>query len=183
MQLNDAVKILIVDDQARNLDALEAMLESSGWGVVRAQTADAALLRLLQNEFAAIVLDIRMPDMNGIELARLIKQRKRTEHVPILFLTAHPSDEADVLKGYGAGGVDYLSKPINADILRSKVGVFVDVFRKTRRWRRSTRRWDAEVAESAARLGGALARANQELEPGSERTAALTRGALERARE
>jgi PAS domain S-box-containing protein len=180
--MNDAVKILIVDDQARNLDALEAMLESSGWGVVRAQTADAALLRLLQNEFAAIVLDIRMPDMNGIELARLIKQRKRTEHVPILFLTAHLSDEADVLKGYGAGAVDYLSKPINADILRSKVGVFVDVFRKTRALAVLNETLQAEVGERQ-RAEEALFRVNQELEVRvQERTAALTR-TLESARE
>ncbi len=67
-----------------------------------------------------------MPGMSGLELASLIKQRKRSQHVPILFLTAHSVDEADVLRGYGVGAVDYLSKPINAEILRSKIGVFVD---------------------------------------------------------
>src|SRR5262245_12019516 len=179
---DEAVKILIVDDQARNLDVLEAMLEPTGWGVVRAQTADEALLRLLRDEFAAIVLDIRMPDMNGIELARLIKQRKRTEHVPILFLTAHLSDEADVLKGYGVGAVDYLSKPINADILRSKVGVFVEVFRKTRALAILNEALQAEVAERQ-RAEEALHHSNQALEVRvQERTAALSR-ALEGARE
>src|ERR1700730_10935551 len=87
---------------------------------------------LVRHEFAALVLDIKMPGMNGIELATLIKQRKRSEHIPILFLTAHSVDERDVLRGYGVGAVDYLSNPVNAAILRSKVGVFVDLFRKTR---------------------------------------------------
>src|SRR5207237_2264840 len=103
-------EVLIVDDQARNLDALEAMLAPLDCVLVRAVTADQALLSLLRHEFAAIVLDIQMPEMNGIELATLIKQRRRSQHVPILFLTAHLLDERDVLQGYGVGGVDYLSK-------------------------------------------------------------------------
>ena len=115
--------ILIVDDQPRNLDALEAMLMPLECTLVRAGSADEALLSLLRHEFAAIVLDIRMPGMDGIELAKLIKQRRRSQHVPILFLTAHLVDERDALQGYGAGAVDYLSKPVNPEILRSKVGV------------------------------------------------------------
>ncbi|HMF61764.1 MAG TPA: response regulator, partial [Vicinamibacterales bacterium] len=110
----DDVKLLIVDDEARNLDALEVMLQSSGCSFVRAQSADEALLALLHDNFAAMILDIKMPGMGGIELARLIKQRRRTQNVPILFLTAHLLDEDDVLRGYGVGAVDYLSKPINA---------------------------------------------------------------------
>src|ERR687883_1867361 len=125
-------KILIVDDEPRNLDALEAMLEPTGCTCVRAGSADEALLALLRNEFAAMVLDIKMPGMSGIELAKLIKQRKRTRDVPIVFLTAHMVDDEDVLRGYGAGAVDYLSKPINADILRSKIAVFVELYQKTR---------------------------------------------------
>jgi CheY-like chemotaxis protein len=131
MTQTEKPKILIVDDQPRNLAVLEVMLEDLDCTLVRATSADEALLCLVRNEFAALVLDIRMPGMSGIELARLIKQRKRSEHVPILFLTAHLIDEEDVLLGYGVGAVDYLSKPINAAILRSKVGVFVDLFRKT----------------------------------------------------
>src|SRR5688500_17635509 len=100
--------------------------------LVRALSGDEALLCVLRHAFAAIVLDIRMPGMTGIELASVIKQRKRSQHVPILFLTAHTVDESEVLQGYGVGAVDYLSKPINPEILRSKVGVFVDLFRKTR---------------------------------------------------
>src|SRR5919106_925514 len=100
--------------------------------VVEVQSADEALLCLLRHEFAAIVLDIQMPGMNGLELAKLIKQRKRSKDVPILFLTAHMVDENDALQGYGVGAVDYLSKPLNPEILRSKIGVFIDVFRKAR---------------------------------------------------
>src|SRR5580765_5767192 len=99
-------KVLIVDDQPRNLDALEVMLAPSDCVLVRASSADEALLLVLRDDFAAIVLDIRMPDINGIDLAKLIKQRKRSQHVPILFLTAHTVDNDDVLRGYGVGAVD-----------------------------------------------------------------------------
>ena len=128
----EAVKILIVDDQPRNLDALEVMLEPLGCTLVRAHSADEALLAMLREDFGALILDIRMPDMNGIELATLVKQRNRTRDVPILFLTAHVSEEAEVLEAYGVGGVDYLSKPIRADVLRSKVAVFAELHQKTR---------------------------------------------------
>ena len=172
---HDAPAILIVDDQARNLDALEAMLSPTGCLLVRAQSADEALLELLRREFAAIVLDIRMPGMGGIELATLIKQRKRSQHVPILFLTAHLHDEADVLRGYGVGAVDYLSKPVNAEILRSKIGVFIELFRKTRALAQVNETLQHEVAERQ-RAQEALEVANKELERRvQERTAALTR--------
>src|SRR6186997_2570228 len=128
----DKPKVLIVDDQPRNLDVLEVMLADSDCTLIRATSADEALLCLVRHDFAALVLDIRMPGMSGIELATLIKGRKRSQHVPILFLTAHSVNEDDVLRGYGVGAVDYLSKPVNAEILRSKIGVFVDLFRKTR---------------------------------------------------
>ena len=171
----DRPKILIVDDQARNLDALEAMLSPTDCVVIRANSADEALLCLLRNDFAAIVLDIRMPDMSGIELAKLIKQRKRSEHVPILFLTAHLVDDDDVLKGYGVGAVDYLSKPINADILRSKVGVFIDAFKKTAALAELNEALQREVAVRE-RAQAALRVANEELERRvQERTTALVR--------
>ena len=168
-------EVLIVDDQARNLDALEAMLEPLDCELVRASSADEALLALLRHDFAAIVLDIRMPGMNGIELAKLIKQRKRSQHVPILFLTAHLVDENDILQGYGAGAVDYLSKPVNADILRSKVGVFIDLFTKTRAMAQLNQALQSEVAERE-KAQTALLLVNHDLERRvQERTAALTR--------
>jgi CheY-like chemotaxis protein len=95
----DAVQILIVDDQKSNLEALDALFTESGYRLVRAESADEALLALLDQDFAAIILDIKMPGMDGLELAELIKQRRRTRHVPILFLTAHMMDERDMLRG------------------------------------------------------------------------------------
>jgi PAS domain S-box-containing protein len=121
------------------------------------------------------VLDIRMPGMSGIELARLIKGRRRSQHVPILFLTAHMLDETDVLQGYGVGAVDYLSKPVNADILRSKVGVFIDLFTKTRALVQLTETLQGEIAERES-AQAALQLANVDLERRvHERTAALVR--------
>ena len=93
--VNEQVNILIVDDEARNLDALEVMLEASGCTLIRAQSADEALLAMLRHEFAAMILDIKMPGTSGIELADLVKQRRRTRDVPILFLTAHLVEEPE----------------------------------------------------------------------------------------
>ena len=128
----EPANILLVDDDSRNLDVLESILACPDYRLIRARTADEALLALIAEDFAVIVLDVRMPDVSGYELAQLIKQRKRTQHIPILFLTAYYREDEDVLQGYGAGAVDYLSKPVNPLILKSKVAVFVDLFRKTR---------------------------------------------------
>ena len=159
--------MLIVDDQPRNLDVLEAMLGGTDCALVRASSADEALLCLVRDEFAALVLDIRMPGMNGIELATLIKQRKRSQNVPILFLTAHSVDEDDVLRGYGAGAVDYLSKPVNAEILRSKVGVFVDAFRKARALADLNVALQREIVAARGSPGGAAARKPRARAPGA----------------
>ncbi len=175
MMQDERPKVLIVDDQPRNLDVLEAMLGEIDCTLVRATSPDEALLCLVRNEFAALVLDIQMPGMSGIELATLIKQRKRSQHVPILFLTAHSVTDDDVLRGYGVGAVDYLSKPVNAGILRSKVGVFIDLFRKTRALAALNDTLSREVAERE-RAQAALQLANQELESRvQDRTAALNR--------
>jgi len=171
----DKPKVLIVDDQPRNLDVLEVMLADADCTLVRATSAEEALLCVVRHDFAALVLDIKMPGMNGIELASLIKQRKRSHHVPILFLTAHSVNEDDVLRGYGAGAVDYLSKPINASILRSKIDVFVDAHRKSRALVELNNALQREIAERE-RAQHALESANLELERRvQERTAALTR--------
>lgn len=124
--------VLLVDDDPRNLFALESVLEGGDYAIKKAQTGNEALLALMRQEFAAIVLDVQMPEVNGIELARLIKQRKRTQHIPIIFLTAHYLEDEDAVLAYDVGAVDYLTKPINPVVLRSKVNVFVDLFRKTR---------------------------------------------------
>jgi len=129
---DESVKLLLVDDEERNLDALESILATCRCSFVRARSAEEALLALLKHEFAALILDIKMPGTSGLELARLIKARKRNQHVPILFLTAQMLDERDVLYAYDVGAVDYLSKPVNPNILRSKVTVFIDLFRSNR---------------------------------------------------
>ena len=98
---------------------LEAILDEPDYRLVRAESGEQALLALLQNEFAVLILDIRMPGMTGFELARLIKQRKNTATVPIIFLTAYYNEDQHVLEGYGAGAVDYLLKPVNPTILRA----------------------------------------------------------------
>jgi PAS domain S-box-containing protein len=154
----EPVNVLLVDDESRNLDALESILEwMPGLRLIRALNAEETLLALLNREFACIVLDIQMPDMSGIELARQIKTRKRNQHTPIIFLTAFFLDEKDVIQGYGAGAVDYLTKPINPEILKSKVCVFVDLFRITRALGTVNRALETEVnqrkkAEEALRL-------------------------------
>jgi hypothetical protein len=164
-----------VDDQPRNLDVLEVMLADADCSLVRATSAEEALLCVVRHDFAALVLDIKMPGMNGIELATLIKQRKRSAHVPILFLTAHSLNEDDVLRGYGVGAVDYLSKPINSRILRSKIDVFVDAYKKSRALVDVNNALQFEIAERV-KAQEALERANLELERRvQERTAALTR--------
>jgi PAS domain S-box-containing protein len=129
---DDQVNILLVDDRAENLLALDAILESLGERLVRAHSGDEALKCLLTDEFAVILLDVQMPGLNGFETAELIKSRERTRFVPIIFLTAISKDEAYVFRGYSVGAVDYMSKPFQPDVLRSKVAVFVDLYRKQR---------------------------------------------------
>lgn len=170
----ELVKVLLVDDQVRNLEALQAVLHPSGCRLITAQSADEALLALLQHDFAAIVLDIRMPGMDGLELARLIKGRRRTRHVPILFLTAHLMDEKDVLRGYQAGAVDYLTKPLDPEILRAKINIFADLARSSQALRETNAQLQHEVSERQ-KVEEALRDANQQLEVRVEaRTAELS---------
>ena len=152
----EPANILLVDDDPRNLDVLESILSRPDYSLFRARTADEALLALIADEFAVIVLDVRMPEVSGYELAQLIKQRKRTQHIPILFLTAYYREDEDVLQGYGAGAVDYLSKPVNPLILKSKVAVFVDLFRKTRALATMNRAMEVEIEERLKQLKASL---------------------------
>jgi len=124
------INILLVDDEPRNLMVLESILDSPDYHLTTAQSGQEALMALLTQDFALLVLDIEMPGMNGWELAQFIKRRKKTEHIPIIFLTAHYAEDEHVLQGYTAGAVDYLTKPFNSAILRSKVAVFAHLCRK-----------------------------------------------------
>lgn len=155
--------ILIVDDEARNLDVLESLLHSPGCRLVRATSANDAFLALMREEFAVLIIDIHMPGIDGLELARLIRQRRRAQHIPILFLTAYSQDDEKMLKGYSVGAVDYLTKPINPDILRSKVGVFVDLHRKRQALAALNLALEQEIAQRQ-KAEAALHRANEELE-------------------
>lgn len=133
----DRVKILLVDDTPDNLVSLEAALDGLGQELVLARSGTEALRHLLDDDFAAILLDVKMPDMDGFQTAELIRSRKRSRHTPILFLTGYRSDE-HLFRGYDLGAVDFLFKPIVAEILRSKVGVFVELSRNTALLRRQT---------------------------------------------
>jgi PAS domain S-box-containing protein len=122
--------LLLVDDRQENLLALEAILEPLGHRLVSVTSGTEALKELLLDDFACILLDVQMPELDGFELATLIKQRKRSQHIPIIFLTALSKDEKHVYQGYSAGAVDYILKPIDPDVLRSKVAVFVELWEK-----------------------------------------------------
>jgi PAS domain S-box-containing protein len=131
--IGDAViNILIVDDEPKNLTVLETILDDPAYKLVRAESADQALLALLVEEFALLILDIRMPGVTGFELAQIIKQRKKTSRVPIIFLTAYYNEDQHVLEGYGTGAVDYLLKPVAPAVLRSKVAIFAELYKKQR---------------------------------------------------
>jgi CheY-like chemotaxis protein len=125
------VNILMVDDQKANLLALEAVLESLGQNLVRANSGEEALRQIIQNDFAVILMDVMMPGMNGIETAELIRKRDRSRHTPVIFLTAGGRSEAEMFQGYAVGAIDYLLKPIRPAVLRSKVLVLVNLYRKT----------------------------------------------------
>src|SRR5262245_48971921 len=120
--------ILIVDDHPANLVALEAILAPLGHELVMARSGEEALRAILQREFALILLDVQMADMNGFETAGFIKQHPRSRHIPIIFITAVNRDAVHVFRGYSQGAVDYLVKPFDADILRSKAAVFIELY-------------------------------------------------------
>jgi CheY-like chemotaxis protein len=125
------VNILLVDDQPKNLLALSAILDSPDLNLVKALSGMEALRCLLNQDFAVILLDVQMPGMDGFETATLIRQRERSQHTPIIFITALNRDDTHVERGYSLGAVDYLLKPFAPEILKSKVTVFVDLFKKT----------------------------------------------------
>ena len=128
--IDDRVSILLVDDQPNNLLALESILADLGQTLVRAHSGRAALRHLLEADFAVILLDVQMPEMDGFETATLIREREKSRDTPIIFLTALSRSDTNVFRGYELGAVDYIFKPFHAEILRSKVTVFVELFRK-----------------------------------------------------
>src|SRR5258708_3566593 len=125
-----SVNILLVDDNQENLLALEALLEGPDHKLITARSGEAALRCLLDQDFAVILLDVRMPTMDGFETATLIRGRERSRHTPIIFLTGFESNTVNLFKGYSLGAVDYLVKPVVPEVLKAKVAVFVELFRK-----------------------------------------------------
>lgn len=129
MTNDQKVNILLVDDHPENLLALEAILENLGQNLVKANSGEAALKCLLDRDFAVILLDVQMPGMDGFETAELIRSRPKNQQTPIIFLTAFNKNEQFMFKGYAVGAVDYMIKPFSAEILRSKVSVFINIFK------------------------------------------------------
>ncbi|MCX4247082.1 ATP-binding response regulator [Paraliomyxa miuraensis] len=124
-------EILVIDDTPENLVAIEAALDGLGDGVVLVTSGQDGLRQLLERDFALILLDVKMPTMDGLETARMVRQRERTRHVPIIFLTAYDRTDEDVLEAYHLGAVDFLFKPISPEVLRAKASVFVELQRRT----------------------------------------------------
>lgn len=163
------LNLLLVDDQPENLVALESLLQQPEYRLTAVTSARDAMIALLQTEFALIVLDVEMPEMNGFELARLVKERRKTRDVPIIFLSAHHGEEQDILSGYGAGAVDYVTKPLNSAILCSKVAVFAELYRRNRDLKAANQALESEIAERR-QVEAALQEANRQK---TERTAEL----------
>ncbi len=142
--------VLLVDDAPRNLVALEALLEPLGQRLVKARSGEEALKALLRDEFACILLDVRMPGLDGYETARLVRMRSKNRHVPILFITAHEATERDTLRAYASGAVDFLTKPFNPEILLGKVSAFIDLHMRERQvvaHEAELRRKESELSE------------------------------------
>ena len=164
----ERARILMVDDRPENLMALEAILEPLGHELVRAHSGEEALREVLRQDFACILLDVQMPGMNGFETAELIKGRERSRFTPILFLTAISKEDEFVFQGYSVGAVDYMFKPFNPDILRSKVSVFIDLYLKTEQLRqqelrlRESERRELELEHRTRLLESEARMANRE---------------------
>src|SRR6185437_10540539 len=168
---SDRARVLLVDDDERNLLAVATVLEDLG-EVVLAHSGEEALRHLLKGEFAVILLDVYMPGMDGYEAAQIIRSRDQTKGIPIVFLSAVNKEAEHLLRGYSMGAVDYVFKPVDPIILRSKVAVFVELFEKSKEVERKARHeqalLDANLRANAERL-----RAEQELRRAEQRQAAI----------
>jgi len=150
MAKDEKVNILVVDDLPEKILVLETILEGLGQNVITALSGREALRRLLEREYAVILLDVNMPDIDGFETAAMIRSRRQTLHTPIIFITAF-SDEMHTAQGYSLGAVDYILSPVVPEILRTKVGVFVDLYRKTQQVKQQAEERVALAHEQAAR--------------------------------
>jgi len=161
---DDRVNILLVDDQLHNLIALEAVLGELDQNLVRAQSGREALRHLREQDFAVIVLDVRMPGLDGLDTATLLRRLDRSRHTPIIFVSAMDTPPTQEFKLYEAGAVDYLEKPFRPDVLRSKVKVFVDLFLKTEQIREQSERLRALEHREQERKFSELEEVKRELD-------------------
>ena len=145
--------ILVVDDQAESLVALRTVLEPLGREVITATSGEDALKRLLNDDFAVIVMDVRMPGLDGFETVELIKRRDRHEDTAVIFLTAGDADAEQITRGYSAGAVDYILKPVDADVLRSKVAMLLELQQKNAELRASEERFRAAFEGAPIGMG------------------------------
>ena len=162
--MKKAVNILVVDDREENLLALEAVLDDPGYRLVRAKSGREALREVLEQDFALILLDVVMPGVDGYETATLIRERPRSRQTPIIFLTANDWGAQQVFRGYTVGAVDYLVKPVPADVLRSKVAVFVELFRRQEALRVAQEELEFRIAERTKELASANVALSAEIE-------------------
>ncbi|MGH9220348.1 MAG: ATP-binding response regulator, partial [Vicinamibacterales bacterium] len=158
------VSILVVDDRDENLMALEAVLSDPSYRLVRAKSGREALKEVLDQDFALILLDVVMPGVDGYETATLIRERPRSRQTPIIFLTANDFGVNYVFRGYTVGAVDYLVKPVPADVLRSKVAVFVELFRRQELLRQGFEELETKIAERTKELATANVALSAEIE-------------------
>ena len=145
--------ILVVDDQADSLTALETVLAPLGHNVLKAASGEEALKRLLERDFAVIVMDVRMPGLDGVETVELIKRRRRNEDVSVIFLTGAGDDGEQVTRGYSVGAIDYIVKPVDPDVLRSKVAVLLELQRKNAELRESEERFRTAFEDAPIGMG------------------------------
>src|SRR5690242_4280402 len=164
-------RVLLVDDDERNLLAVQSILEDLG-EVVAARSGEEALRHLLKGEFAVILLDVYMPGMDGYETAQIIREREQTKGIPIVFLSAVNKEAEHLMRGYSMGAVDYVFKPVDPVVLRSKIAVFVDLFAKTKEIERKARQEQALLDENL-RANAERLRAEQELRRAEQRQAAI----------
>ncbi|MET8407165.1 response regulator [Streptomyces sp. NPDC005195] len=158
-ETDERASILLVDDMEDNLVALEAVLGSLNEPLVRARSGEEAMEALLRQRFAVVLLDIRMPGMDGFETAAHIKRLDQTKDVPIIFLTGTDADAGYAFRGYATGAADYLTKPFDPWVLRAKVTVFLDLHRKNQQLERLL----AQEHAHAARIGTRLAALEKQL--------------------
>src|ERR1051325_11096178 len=164
-------RVLLVDDDERNLLAVQSILEDLG-EVVPAKSGEEALRHLLKGEFAVILLDVSMPGMDGYETAQIIRSRDQSKGIPIVFLSAVNKEAEHLLRGYSMGAVDYVFKPVDPIVLRSKVTVFVDLFAKTKEIERNARAEQA-LLDANLRVNAERLRVEQELRRAEQREAAI----------